>query len=138
MQLPAQARKEYRRSALATAPPRVRVVLVHERALTALRASLPALERGEVGLHKTHLLRAIRAIRLAPLLLDTRRGGALAQDLVSLYAHMGALLGDANLRADPAPIREVIDLVELLLVGWQAAAESVDPTAPESEPKPQL
>jgi flagellar biosynthetic protein FliS len=116
----------------------VRVVLVHERALTALRACLPALERGDVGAHKTHLLRAIRAIRLAPLLIDTRRGGALAQDLVSLYAHMGARLGDANLHADAAPIREVIELVELLLAGWRAAAESASPTTPASEAKPQL
>lgn len=138
MVLPGEARKAYRRAALVTAPPRVRVVIVHERALAALRASLPALERGDLAAHKTHLLRGLRAVRLAPLLLDPRRGGPLVEDLVRLYAHMAARLGEANLTGDPAGIHEVVELVETLLAGWRAAAEPgrSNAAAPDAKAQP--
>lgn len=57
--------------------------------------------------------------------LDMVRGGQLARNLCDLYDYMLRRLEQARVAAEPAPISEVMSLLDTIREGWDAIAPEI-------------
>lgn len=110
----------YRRTAAETAPPSQLVLMAYRRAVASARRGAAALDRGETAPAHAELVRAqgIVAELQAGLINDE---GPLSASLTPLYDYYHRRLVEANVSKDPAPAREVADLMESLLEAWETA-----------------
>jgi flagellar protein FliS len=106
--------------------------MLYRGATRFLASATEALEAKDLQTAHNHLLRAQAVISELLETLDLKRGGELAQNLMSIYEYMNFRLVDANLRKDPAPVREVEGLLRELLPSWEHVARqaSVAPARP--------
>ena len=129
--------QSYRQVATRTASPGQLVLMLYEGAIRFLeRAQAGFRLEDPVEFNTTindNILRAQDIIRELDFSLNVEQGGELAIQLRRLYDYFDRLLLEANLRKDPAGIKEVINRITVLRDAWAAMlAQQAD--APPTKP----
>ena len=133
--------QSYRQVATRTASPGQLVLMLYEGAIRFLeRAQAGFRLEDPVEFNTTindNILRAQDIVRELDFSLNVEQGGELAIQLRRLYDYFDRLLLEANLRKDPAGIKEVISRITVLRDAWaamlaqQADAPPTKPASPE-------
>lgn len=108
------------------ADPHRLIVLLFDGAESALQQALVQLEANDVAGKSDSLIKAIDII-LSGLSasLNTEEGGDLAHNLKALYDYMVSRLVYANVRKDPAAIREVQRLLGEISGAWREMGQNL-------------
>lgn len=119
----AHAARSYARvaveSSVSTADPHQLVVMLYDGAIAALNQAQGHLAAGRVAEKAEQISRAARIIDEGLKAgVDLEAGGAIGQQLVSLYEYMSMRLLQANLRNDSAALEEVVRLLGELRSAW--------------------
>lgn len=119
------------------ADPHRLIVLLFDGAESALRQALIRLEAKDNAGRSESLLKAIDIILTGlSASLNTEEGGDLAVNLRALYDYMVSRLIHANLRKDPAAIREVQGLLGEISGAWREMGQKLrEGEAPNSNQK---
>ena len=104
------------------APPVLQVAMLYERAIGSLQEAIAAIEDGDINKRWTANKRAIDIVTALMASLDGERGGEIARNLDQLYGYLLRRLPLVDVRNDPAPAREAIDLLKPLCESWQQLA----------------
>jgi flagellar protein FliS len=108
------------------ADPHRLIVLLFDGAETALSQAMIRLEAKDNAGRSESLLKAIDIILTGlSASLDTEQGGDLALNLMALYEYMVSRLIHANLRKDPAAIREVQGLLGEISGAWREMGKNL-------------
>ncbi|RPJ69446.1 MAG: flagellar export chaperone FliS [Acidobacteria bacterium] len=118
----ARAARAYKTTEVQSQSPLEMVVLLYAGALRFMHAAVAALERGDLVAKREALSRALAIVAHLQGTLDMNAGGEVARSLDSLYDYVTSRLTDANVRKDPAPIREAMKVVSGLHEAWAAIA----------------
>lgn len=109
------------------ASPHKLILMLFDGALLALNKSIADLENNDLQGKIKHISKGIEIISMGlAASLDPSAGGELAARLGALYEYMCRRLTLANLQNNPAPIREVIDLLQGLRDAWSQMGESTE------------
>jgi flagellar protein FliS len=116
--------KVYRANSILTAPPGQLVLLLFDAALAAMDAAcraceLPPKDLSRFELVHRHTTKARRIIAELKGSLKFEVGGDFARNMDKLYDYYSRRLFEANLRKDPAPIREVEGLLRQVRDAWE-------------------
>lgn len=96
------------------------IILLFDGAEAALQQALVQLETNDIVGKSNSLTKAIEIIISGlSASLNTDEGGELAQNLKALYDYMASRLMQANIRKDPAAIREVQHLLGEISSAWR-------------------
>jgi flagellar protein FliS len=118
----------YRHVQNATTTPAQRVVLCYNAVARDLEKALRAFDDTSpdrlVDIHNAlnHARLILNELRLA---LDKNAQPALAESLDDLYGFWINAMSDANAKKDPAPLRDIVDMVREMRDAWQQAAATV-------------
>jgi flagellar protein FliS len=104
------------------ASPALLVAMLIEKAIASLKEAIRAIEVKDVQARWTANNRAGEIINHLWLTLDTDNGSDIAENLDRLYQFMMTHLMGVDMRNDPKPAQEVIELLEPLLVSWRELA----------------
>ena len=96
------------------------IVMLYDGAIKFLRQAIDDLKRGDMAAKGRHIARAQDIVFELNTVLDTEKGGEIAQNLRSLYNFIQRHLTQANIRKDPRMLQEVIDLLDELNQSWRA------------------
>ena len=120
------------------ADPHRLIVLLFDGAESALRQALIRLEANDNAGRSESLLKAIDIILTGlSASLNIEQGGDLAVNLKALYDYMVSRLIHANLRKDPAAIREVQGLLGEISGAWREMGQKLrEGEAQDSDQKP--
>lgn len=121
---------EYARISVETgvvaASPQRLVVMLYEGAIAACSSALLHMQSGNVAEKGTALSKAIMIIESGlRASLNQQAGGEISANLDALYAYMSNRLYIANLRNQPEPISEVMQLLGDFKAAWEAIAAKV-------------
>jgi flagellar protein FliS len=120
----------YRQTQAQTAAPGELVVMLYRGAVRFASAAADAMDTRDVQGAHNNLVRAQAIINELSETLDLERGGDIARNLLAIYDYMRRRLIDANLKKDPAPAREVVQLLRELLPAWEQIARGAATPAP--------
>ena len=108
------------------ADPHRLIVLLFDGAESALQQALVQLEANDVAGKSDSLIKAIDIIPSGlSASLNTEEGGDLAHNLKALYDYMVSRLVYANVRKDPAAIREVQRLLGEISGAWREMGKNL-------------
>lgn len=117
---------EYLRTQVETASPGQLIVLLYDGAIRFLHKALDGFGKTNISERmqtiNSNILRAQDIIAELTACLDMEAGGEIATNLFRLYEYMHQILIRANVKKDPKPIHEVIDLMEGLKEAWEEVA----------------
>lgn len=109
------------------ASPHKLILMLFDGALLALNKAIADLDNDDVPEKIKHISKGIEIISMGlAASLDPSAGGELADRLGALYEYMCRRLALANLQNNPAPIREVIDLLQGLRDAWAQIGGSAE------------
>lgn len=124
----ANATNAYRTQQVKGAKPVEQVAMLYERAIAALNEAVAAIEANEIERRWQANKRAQDIIFALYGALDTERGGEIGQNLERLYSFLLRRLPQVDLRNDPQPARDAIQILEPLAQSWRRlASDSVEP-----------
>ena len=106
-----------------TASPAKLVSMLYDKVTLSLKEAIAAIEAGEVEARWRANARAMEILSHMWSTLDVEKGGEIAQNLESLFSFMLSRLPEVDLRNDPEPAREVIELIEPLRISWRELAK---------------
>jgi flagellar secretion chaperone FliS len=112
----------YQTQQLNGASPALLVAMLIEKAIVSLKEAIRAIESRDVQARWKANNRASEIINHLWLTLDTKAGGEIAQNLDQLYRFMMSHLVKVDMKNDPKPAAEVIELLEPLLESWRTLA----------------
>jgi flagellar protein FliS len=122
----------YQSRQLNGASPALLVAMMIEKAIASLKEAIRAIEAKDVQARWQANNRASEIINHLWLTLDTEAGGEIADNLGKLYEFMMNHLLKVDLRNDPKPAEEVIELLEPLLQSWRTLAARGEGASPRS------
>jgi len=115
---------------IVAASPLELVVLLYDGAISACKSGIVYLDKKDMEKKGYAITKAILIIESGlRSSLDKKAGGELAENLDAMYQYMIDRLYYANLKAEPEPIREVIDLLVDLRSAWYAISKKPEGTA---------
>lgn len=117
-----------------TAPPAKLVFMLYDKAILSLKEAVAAIEAGDIEVRWKANARAHEILTHMWSTLDVEKGGEIAGNLEKLFSYMLSRLPEVDMKNDPAPALEVIDLLEPLHQAWRdlahgAAAQTQAPIA---------
>lgn len=118
------ASQTYQTQAIMTASPVQLVAMLYDRAISCLNEAVRAIDAGDIERRCKANTKAIDVIAHLAMTLDTERGGQIAENLEQLYRFMIAQLVNVDVRNDPKPARDVINLLEPLRDSWKELARN--------------
>ena len=113
----------YQTTAVATQSKGRLIVMLYDGAIKFLKLAIKEMEANNHEAKGRYLAKAQDIIWELNSVLDTEVGGDIAKNLRSLYLYMSRRLNQANIKADPEIVKEVISLLETLNKSWKAIAE---------------
>jgi flagellar protein FliS len=108
----------YRARQVQGATPVQQVAMLYDRAIASLREAIDAIEQGDIERRWRANNRAVEIISALMSGLDMEQGGEIAQNLKRLYTFLLRRLGQVDLKNDPQPAREAIDILDPLRQSW--------------------
>jgi flagellar protein FliS len=130
------ASQRYQTQQIMSASPAKLVAMLYDRAIGCLETAIRAIEAGEIEARCRANGKAMDVIGHLCMTLDMERGGQIAANLDQLYRFMLARLPEVDLRNDPGPARDVIELLEPLRRSWHRLAERAEAGAPRATDGP--
>lgn len=121
---------------LASLSPAKRVAMLYDKAIASLREVIQAIEAGDIQRRWNANNLAGQIIETLWATLDLERGGEIAANLDRLYSFMLRHLSDVDMKNDPKPAQDVIDLLEPLRQSWHELAKRNDAEMPAARPAP--
>jgi len=112
----------YQEVAVKTATPVRLVTMLYEGAIRYLRQAADAVQARDLGAKHQAVDRAMAIIQHLQGTLDLERGRNVAADLDRLFDYISTRVFAGSSKMDAAPIEEVIQLLTMLLSGWQEVA----------------
>lgn len=109
-----------------TASPAKLVSMLYDKVVISLKEVIAAIEAGEIEARWRANARATEILSHMWATLDTEKGGEIATNLDQLFSYMLSRLPDVDLRNDPEPAREVIELIKPLQESWRELAKRDD------------
>ena len=106
-----------------TASPAKLVSMLYDKVVISLKEAVAAIEAGQIEARWRANNRATEILSHMWATLDLNKGGEIAQNLDQLFAYMLTRLPEVDLRNDPAPALEVIELIEPLRDSWRELAK---------------
>ena len=106
-----------------TSTPVKLIALLYDKAIISLKEAIQAIADGEIEKRWQANNKAVEIITHLANTLDHDKGGEVAGNLDQLYDFMLARLLNVDLKNDPQPAREVIDLLMPLREAWHQLAE---------------
>lgn len=113
---------KYLNQQVMTASPAKLVYMLYDRAISSLREAIAAIEAGEIEARWKANKRAMDILEHMWTTLDMEQGAEISDNLNQLLPFMMMRLPDVDLQNDPAPAREVIELLEPLRDAWRELA----------------
>ena len=98
------------------------VAMMLEGASSRIRLALNSIEHGDRARKSKAIAVACEIIGHLEAALDRKAGGEVADNLSALYRYVLLQLTDANLRNDPALLREALDVLGRIESAWTAIA----------------
>ncbi|PCJ58746.1 MAG: flagellar export chaperone FliS [Rhodospirillaceae bacterium] len=95
------------------------IVMLYREALAALKASVAAIERGDIEARWRASTKATDILAHLHLTLDFHRGGRTAKNLGRIYRYILQRLLSVNIKNDAKPAQEGARLLEPLLNSWE-------------------
>lgn len=132
----------YRRTGIdtgvAAATPHQLILMLFDGALDSIKSATLQMQSGQVADKGAAIGKAVRIVEEGlKASVDRRAGGALAQQLASLYDYAVMRLLQANLRNDARALDEVRALLENLRGAWAQIGNATAPTqAPAAAARP--
>lgn len=121
----------YRRVSIQTAEPAKVVLLLYDGAIKNLNQAIEQFELRRNNEGSMHLKKTLDIINYLHNTLDYEAGGEISQNLGRLYDFCRDALAKANIFADPAPMREVLLVLQPIREAWQSiVAHSPEPQTP--------
>lgn len=118
----ARAAQTYYQTHVQSQSPLELVVMLYDGAIRFMRAAADAMDRRDLVAKGEAMSRALRIVSELQNTLNMREGGAIALSLDDLYTYITGRLVEANVAADPAPVRESIRLMSQLREAWAQIA----------------
>jgi flagellar protein FliS len=125
----ARGAEAYRQTHVQSRSPLELIVMLYDGALRFTRETLAAMERGDLVAKRDALSRALAILAELQGTLNLDQGGETAASLDSLYTYMINRLTEANVQRTPAPVHEVIQLLNGLRDAWAQVAQGPPPAA---------
>tara|TARA_R110000787_G_scaffold230394_1_gene337852 strand:+ start:100 stop:552 length:453 start_codon:yes stop_codon:yes gene_type:complete len=113
---------KYLNQQIMTASPAKLVYLLYDKAISSLREAIAAIEKGEIEARWKANARAMDILQHLWSTLDVERGGEIGEQLNQLLPFMMLRLPDVDIRNDPKPAEEVIQVLEPLRDAWREIA----------------
>lgn len=108
---------------LAGLSPARRVAMLYDKAIASLREAILAIDAGDIQRRWSANSLAGQIIETLWATLDLERGGEIAANLDRLYSFMLRHLSDVDMKNDPKPAQDVINLLEPLRQSWHELAK---------------
>jgi flagellar protein FliS len=121
---PVRGADAYRQTQVQSSTPLELVVMLYDGALTALRQTIDAMERGDLVTKRETLGRALSILGHLRSTLNLEDGGSIAVSLDELYRYMNERITAANIHRDTAPLTEVVQLLSGLREAWAQIAQT--------------
>ena len=110
----------YRETAITTQSKGRLIVMLYDGAIKFLKLAIIKIEENNPEDKGKYIKKAQDIITELNVTLDMEVGGEVAMNLRKLYIFMLGYLNTANIKQDPAKIKEVIKLLEELNQSWKA------------------
>lgn len=122
----------YKETQIKTASPGKLIILLYEEAIRQLGNAASILESGSKKLDEVNnsVLRAQDMITELMVSLNFEKGHDIARNLFNLYMYFNQQLTQANIKKDPAPLKEVKKLMSDLCDAWKQAIINVGQDMP--------
>ncbi len=114
----------YAEGSLLNSDPVRLVISLYEGAIKSAQQARQCLSTGDIWGRSRSITKAVEILTELLLSLDHEKGGEMSQNLKRLYSYMQCKLLEAHAKRAEEPIAEVEQLLNTLLQGWYAVAES--------------
>lgn len=119
------AYQKYKTTAIQSASREKLLLMMYEGAIKFTKLAIQAADEKRIADRGMNIGRAYDIVMELNNTLDHKVGGDISKNLEQLYMYMTELFTKANLTGDPAPLREVLKLLETLYQGWAQAVEQL-------------
>ena len=126
------ASRQYQTQQIMTASPAMLVFMLFDKAISSLNAAVRAIAANDVQERWRANNRAMEIISHLQMTLNMELGGEVAENLDRLYGFMLNRLPGVDMKNDPKPAEEVIELLEPLRESWRELANQGDKPAREA------
>ena len=120
------ASRQYQTQQIMTASPAMLVFMLFDKAISSLNAAVRAIAANDVQERWRANNRAMEVIFHLQMTLNMELGGEVAENLDRLYGFMLNRLPRVDMKNDPKPAEEVIELLEPLRESWRELANQGD------------
>ena len=119
---------KYKQTSVLSASREQILLMLYEAAIKFTKLAIQAAEQKKIADRGQNILRAYDIVMELNATLDHKVGGALAQQLESLYIFMMDQYTKANISGDPEPLRSNVKVLENLYDGWKQAMDQIKRT----------
>ena len=126
------ASRQYQTQQIMTASPAMLVFMLFDKAISSLNAAVRAIAANDVQERWRANNRAMEVIFHLQMTLNMELGGEVAENLDRLYGFMLNRLPRVDMKNDPKPAEEVIELLAPLRESWRELANQGDKPAREA------
>ena len=119
------AYQKYKTTSIQSASREKLLLMMYEGAIKFTKLAIQAADEKKIADRGMNIGRAYDIVMELNNTLDHKVGGDISKNLEQLYMYMTELYTKANLTGDPAPLREVLKLLETLYEGWAQAVEQI-------------
>ena len=126
------ASRQYQTQQIMTASSAMLVFMLFDKAISSLNAAVRAIAANDVQERWRNNNRAIEVISHLQMTLNMELGGEVAENLDRLYGFMLNRLPRVDMKNDPRPAEEVIELLAPLRESWRELANQGDKPAREA------
>lgn len=123
--------QKYKNTSIQSAGREKLLLMMYEGAIKFTKLAIQAAEEKKIADRGMNIGRAYDIVMELNNSLDHKVGGDISKNLEQLYMFMTDQFTKANLSGDPAPLRNVLKLLETLYEGWQKAVEQLKKTQGE-------
>ena len=118
--------QRYIETAILTASPEQRIVLLYEQAIRSLKRAAICIEQRDVeGKHRS-LHNALGVLQHLQTSLDMRQGGEIAVELHRIYQYISNKVLEASVQLKTDPLQEAVQLLSTLLDSWRNIASRTE------------
>jgi flagellar protein FliS len=118
--------QRYIETAILTASPEQRVVLLYEQAIRSLKQAAVYIEQKDLEGKRRSLDNVLGVLQHLQTSLDMRQGGEIAVELRRIYQYISNKVLEASVQLKTDPLQEAVQLLSTLLESWQNIASPTE------------
>lgn len=119
------AYQKYKTTSIQSASKEKLLLMLYEGAIRFTKLGIQAAEEKRIADRGMNIGRAYDIVMELNNTLDHKVGGEVAKNLEQLYMYITEQYTKANLSGDPAPLRDVLKILETLYDGWKKAVDEL-------------